>query len=673
MATEHRVRVLLNGRPLGTIDWDNGDRGQHVVFDNLPASKFDAVSDRLTIEVPKRRIGDDDRPAIDVVLLNWIEVVYPRSDRLDGRQTVFTVAGGEGPVCLELKAASAARPLIYRDDGVRIAVDAGADDATEWHLVGSALEWPEQSSVTVVTSTSPSPDWIESRSSVENLRDVDRQVDYIMLAHPRLIEATKPLADFHRQRGLTVELVDIRQVYDSFNHGIVHPRAIRDFLEFAHGNWAAPAPRFVLLVGDASWDPRNPVADDANYVDKASTWKPKVCLPKNKSSPYAESSELNHRNLIPTWSFPIFDGDAASDNWFVAFGEKELEPQMAIGRFPVTEPREVEAVVAKTIGHVRASEPGPWRRRVLWITNEQDHARARSDRLASEMEQRGYESVKVYPTSAEPSNEQHQVALRNAFDQGQSFVHFYGHGGRYIWRTGPPDFKKNHDLFTLDDVDRLAANEKLPIILSMTCYSAPFDHPNADSIGEKFLRVPNRGAVAIIAAAWRNGPTEMMSRRLLAEMTRPGTVGEAMMRAKRGSSHRDFISQYNLLGDPALPLAVPELKLDMTWAESHPPTVQGRVDMDAFSGDALIDWLGADGEVLHTQQTVLEHPRFEAIFDGEPEGLAELVGARVFVSDARLGQYGIGWVSLAGEQRAELDATPEGAGERPDPALEREP
>ena len=57
----------------------------------------------------------------------------------------------------------------------------------------------------------------------------------------------------------------------------------------------------------------------------------------------------------------------------------------------------------------------------------------------------------------------------------------------------------------------------------MTCYSAPFDHPNADSIGEKFLRLPDRGAVAVVAASWRISPSEEMSRLLLEEFTKPGT------------------------------------------------------------------------------------------------------------------------------------------------------
>ena len=97
----------------------------------------------------------------------------------------------------------------------------------------------------------------------------------------------------------------------------------------------------------------------------------------------------------------------------------------------------------------------------------------------------------------------------------------------------------------------------LPLVLSMTCYSAPFDHPTADSIGEKLLREPGKGAVAVFAASWRNGPREEWSRALFEELLQGDTVGEAIVRVKRLSSHPDLIRQYNLLGDPALRLALP--------------------------------------------------------------------------------------------------------------------
>jgi hypothetical protein len=179
-----------------------------------------------------------------------------------------------------------------------------------------------------------------------------------------------------------------------------------------------------------------------------------------------------------------------------------------------------------------------------------------SDRLAGEFP--GFSAEKIYPLPTEPSNADHRQRLLRAFDRGQLLVHFIGHGGRYIWRTGPPDLEKNHDLFTLEDLDELRPHSRLPVVLSMTCYSAPFDHPNADSIGEKLLRIRDRGAVAVVAASWRNSPTEETSRLLLEEFTKPGTIGEAFARAKRRSTNREFVYQYNLLGDPATPLAVPE-------------------------------------------------------------------------------------------------------------------
>jgi hypothetical protein len=49
-----------------------------------------------------------------------------------------------------------------------------------------------------------------------------------------------------------------------------------------------------------------------------------------------------------------------------------------------------------------------------------------------------------------------------------------------------------------------------------------------------------------------------MSRLLTEELTRPGTVGEAVERAKRRSSSREFVHLFNLLGDPATPIAVPD-------------------------------------------------------------------------------------------------------------------
>ena len=174
---------------------------------------------------------------------------------------------------------------------------------------------------------------------------------------------------------MAVKVVDLFDIYDDFNHGIAHPGAIRDFLTHAWQNWKQPAPRFVLLVGDASWDARNATALDSNYADWTYRAQPAADFVKNRSTSYENESNANNRRLLPTWGFSTSEGHAASDNWFVSDEADGWQPRMAIGRFPVATPAEVDAIVKKTIGYTAAGPVGPWRRNILWITNEKRHSR----------------------------------------------------------------------------------------------------------------------------------------------------------------------------------------------------------------------------------------------------------------------------------------------------------
>ena len=51
------------------------------------------------------------------------------------------------------------------------------------------------------------------------------------------------------------------EIADEFGHGQPSAEAIRSFLAYAYQSWARPSPRYVLLLGDASYDPRNFVGD----------------------------------------------------------------------------------------------------------------------------------------------------------------------------------------------------------------------------------------------------------------------------------------------------------------------------------------------------------------------------------------------------------------------------
>lgn len=558
----HAAEIWLNDKPLGATTWD-GTAPYVLNFDDLPVDRFVEGENSVEVRVQKRttefqmkngRMRED--PLIDVIVLNWLEVDYPRSQELHGDQTPFYIEPGEGSISLQTPS----------DDWV-VYSRGGSRWAGTWS--GTAAFQPpagERSFLAADLAQLRTPAAVvPDRPS--NLRDTANQADYLMIGHHRLLPAIEPLAEFHRQRGLNVVLVDVEDVYDEWNHGMLHPQALRGFIAYAYESWQKPAPRFVLLVGDASWDGRNSRADDANYADLAQP-NFRGGFISNKPTLYADKSELNDRGLVPTNSYTTYDGHAASDNAFVAVDGDDALPDLAIGRLPVVEPEEVALIVEKSIRYASEPAPGDWRRNLLFVTSEQPTYQSRSNRTAMELAKAGYQSQKIYPEATAENNEEHSQRLMEALNEGQLAVHFIGHGGRYIWRTGPPDFSKNHDLFTLDHLDQLAPNDKLPIVLSLTCYSAPFDHPNADSIGEKLLRLDGKGAVAVLAASWRNSPRQTWGQTLLEELTKPGaTIGEAVMRAKRSERHTMFVETYNLLGDPALPVALPEVyKNKIKWA-----------------------------------------------------------------------------------------------------------
>ena len=328
------------------------------------------------------------------------------------------------------------------------------------------------------------------------------------------------------------------------------------------------------------------------------------------------------------------------------------------------EPEEVAAIVAKTMSYVNQPDPGPWHRNILWITNESEMFQNSSDYLADELAPHGFAATKVYPSSEEASNELHQAALQQAFNDGQLIVHFLGHGGRHIWRTGPPDFRKNHDLFTLDHVAELAPTRRLTFILSMTCYSAPFDHPNQDSIGELFLRIPDRGAVGVFAASWRNSPSRAFSQLLLDGLTTAGTpVGIAIMHAKQQTQNRTLVETYNLLGDPAISLAVPQETIDLEVTPNGSGSlVSGRLPDGDFSGDGLLEWVIGGLDVVHQEPITVTGSSFRVAVDAEAlSSLGEAIGIRAWVMDPTTGRDGVGWWPLATEAEvASTDEAPAG-------------
>ena len=151
------------------------------------------------------------------------------------------------------------------------------------------------------------------------LRDTQNQADWILIAPEEFLAAAEPLV-LHRQgQGLSTMAVALEDVYAAFSHGEPDPQAIKAFLSFAFHSWAPPSPRYVFLLGEATYDPKGRLG----------------ARPRS--------------DRLPTSLIRGPFGWTASDLDFAAINGTDDLPDIAIGRLNVNDLTEAAAGVQKII------------------------------------------------------------------------------------------------------------------------------------------------------------------------------------------------------------------------------------------------------------------------------------------------------------------------------------
>jgi len=306
-------------------------------------------------------------------------------------------------------------------------------------------------------------------------------------------------------------LVDVEDLYDEFNFGSKNPWTLKDFLSRAYEFWN-PQPRFVLLVGDASYDPRN----------------------------YLGYGEFD---LVPTKFVDTEHLTTASDDWFVDFDDDGL-PEMAVGRLPVESAEEAATVVSKIIAFEGVAGLMNDALLVADINDFIDFEGASAD-VAEEL-LAGSMGVTEILRGRSSTARSDLLALLN---QGQLLVNYVGHGSTKIW---------NGNLLTSSDAWNLTNSPYLPFLVSMTCLNGFFQDPYSESMAETFLKAEQGGAVAVWTSSGLTLPGEQlpMNKELIRLLFNGEglTIGEAVMRAKRATSNEDIRRTWILFGDPTLRL-----------------------------------------------------------------------------------------------------------------------
>ncbi|RME46927.1 MAG: hypothetical protein D6791_07060 [Chloroflexi bacterium] len=366
-------------------------------------------------------------------------------------------------------------------------------------------------------STSPDP----SLLATQGLRAAGNGADYVAVGPPDLLEPLAPLLAWREQQGLKVLTVPVEGIYDQFNDGLPEPEAIRAFLKYARQSWQ-PAPRYLLLVGDATYDPQGYVTPpEANRVPSF---------------------------LVQT----VFGGETASDTLFAQLDD-DLKPDIAVGRMPARTPQQVRTLVEKTLAYEKQTSQGEWRRRVMAVADGQDPSFRKDARAFVEQLPGDFEAVEVYPPAGDATASQQ---VRRDLAEGNLLVTYFGHGSITQWGKDR--------IFTTADTQGLDNGDRLPVVLNMTCLTGLFTHPEVDSLAETMLWEEGGGAVAVLAATSLTLPNDQsfLSEALVETLLRnpQPTLGEAVLEAKRRvpadeAGTRDVMQTFLLFGDPALHLA----------------------------------------------------------------------------------------------------------------------
>jgi hypothetical protein len=510
---DHRAQLEVNGQQVAESDWDG--KGWRTITATLPADSVQPTDNTLTLVVP-----GDTGATVDVIYLDRIDLAYDRTMAVDGGQLVFTAEAG-APLAVQGVDPAQARLWDVTDPNAAQPVS-GAEAGPAGLSFQDGEAEGQRSYAVAEPATLLAPLAIQPADGVD-LRQNAQGADYIAIAHPDFIDALQPLVDFRRAQGLRVAVANIEDVYDTFSGGMIDPSAIRDYMLYARDNWPGPAPRYLLLVGDASYDYQG-------------------FLPG--STP----------NFVPTYLLQThFVGETASDNWFVSLDDEDDRPDMAVGRIPAQTAEQVADVVAKTLAYEQDPAAAEWSGRALFVADDkQSSFQEISDDLAANFLPESYEVEKIYLGQAADAN----AEVIRQLNQGVGVLTYVGHGSMNVWAQ--------EKILRTEDATVLS-NDALPFMMTMTCLVGYFHHPQAISMGEELLFNPSGGVVAALvptSESLASDQSELASNIYTHLFGDAPTVGEAIMLGKRDLSAerdlmQDLIETFTLLGDPALRLQRP--------------------------------------------------------------------------------------------------------------------
>ena len=520
-----------------------------------------------------------------IARLDWYELEYSRQFVAKNGDLIFTSPVAAGMAEFHLEGFAAERPRIFEFSRDLVEIDAFEYDAQTGTVV---FQDEGNASPRRYLAAGPSRWQRPLRIELDSpglLQGNGNGADYLIITHRDFAAAAERLAAWRAEDDrfgppLQTTVVDVEDIYDEFSNGLLDPAAIRNFLQHAFEEWN-PAPFFVVLLGDGSYD-------------------------------YKNNSGTSSGNWIP----PFQDGESTYDDWYVRVAGDDELPDMAIGRLTVQTAAEADLVVDKLIDYDRMPEAGPWQSRVLLVTDdlrnpkdldlEETYFVKDSELLAAESLPQELDLVKhyiaQYPLEGRTKPRARDEFIR-LFNEGAVLLTYVGHGN-------PETLAHEHMFLLSRDFGAIANGRRLPFVYTAASQIGVFDDPVRAAMPELMLKKSDGGIIGMISATrvGFHATNMVLARAFHEQMYRSGRshvpLGQALTEAKRliwdklTPQGRIIVQRYALIGDPATRLALPpygvELEVADTLRALAEIQIQGRVltaegkPATTYSGQALV-------------------------------------------------------------------------------------
>lgn len=544
----HHIRLSLNGNVVyeDNTSWYGG--APLTVQADAPQAYFLEGLNTLTVQL----LLDNPPNTYDEIYYNWAEVTYYDTHVAEGNSLLFNseAAGAwrydiSGFTTADAEAYDVTDMLDVRQI-VNTAVSGGGPFTLSFgETITGGRRYLAATPATYKTPTGIQ--LVTRQTSLFTPREPispSVRADYIVITHGDFFTEALRLAAYRSQR-YAVALLDVQDIYDRFNGGLMSAEAIRDFLAYAYHSWTPPAPRFVVLIGDGTSDMRN-------YLRTT----PATYIP-----PFLA-------NVDPDLK------ETAADNLYVTIVGSDNIPDMALGRMSVNTTGEAAAMIDKVIVYETQCQCGQggdsWNKNTLFISDNLAHGGGDfyyySDEIADGYVDPPTDTIKLLPTTYTVTKayldqtcfgrDDCRNFITNTLNiTGALLVNYIGHAGKDYWSFDA--------IFSQDLLASLTMSICLPVYLPMTCYEGSFQDPRRgfSAMAEAYTRLPLYGAVA----SW--SPTgsglvsghDVLERGFFLALFHQGyeTIGEAAVEAKRyhyntTTLDRDLLDTMMIFGDPAL-------------------------------------------------------------------------------------------------------------------------